>query len=197
MQALLDFDTRLLLWINQDGANPVFDWFFPLWTDFHKTPYFQFFVLPLLLILIFWRSRWTGLVFLFFTLVAVGLNDGFFGKIIKQQFARPRPPAAGLPVIMRAPEYGGFSFPSIHAANMACLAVFVGFYFPKLRVPLWIIAALTAFSRVYCGVHYPLDVIGGMILGGLVGWILAVLFRPLWMPLSNRLSKGNHKWPKS
>jgi membrane-associated phospholipid phosphatase len=46
------------------------------------------------------------------------------------------------------------------------------FAFPRLAAPLFVLAAAVAFSRVYVGVHYPLDVIGGAVLGALVATAL-------------------------
>jgi len=58
-----------------------------------------------------------------------------------------------------------YSFPSGHATvSFACAAV-LALAVPRLRVPLYALAALIAFSRVYVGVHYPFDVLGGALLG--------------------------------
>jgi undecaprenyl-diphosphatase len=61
-----------------------------------------------------------------------------------------------------------YSFPSGHATvSFACAAVLAA-ALPRLRVPLFALAALIAFSRVYVGVHYPSDVVGGAALGILI-----------------------------
>jgi undecaprenyl-diphosphatase len=65
------------------------------------------------------------------------------------------------------------SFPSGHAASSFACAIVLASYAPRLRVLLWVLAALIAFSRVYVGVHYPLDVLAGAIIGILLG--LAIL----------------------
>ncbi len=187
MQQLLNFDHWLFSLINQSWTHPALDFFFVNWTDFHKTPYFLFAVLPLTLVLSIWACRWNGFLFVVFTAAVIGLCDGFFGKIVKPLVGRLRPPLAGLQieVIVRAPHFGGSSFPSIHAANMFCLATFVSFYFPRLRWVLFLMALLTAYSRVYCGVHFPTDVVGGAFLGSAFGWGFAIAIRPLWTHLNN------------
>jgi undecaprenyl-diphosphatase len=64
-----------------------------------------------------------------------------------------------------------FSFPSCHALNHATLASFLFIFFPKRYRWLLIIWVLSiAFSQVYIGVHFPLDVLGGMVIGSLIGW---------------------------
>ena len=61
------------------------------------------------------------------------------------------------------------SFPSGHAMTSFACAVVLASYLPRLRVPLYILAALIAFSRAYVGVHFPLDVLAGSVLGLLLG----------------------------
>jgi membrane-associated phospholipid phosphatase len=57
------------------------------------------------------------------------------------------------------------SFPSGHAATSFACALVLARFAPRLTIPLFILAALIAFSRVYVGVHYPFDVLAGTALG--------------------------------
>ena len=197
MQALIQFDHFILFLVNKSWTSPVLDWFFPILTDFTKTDFFRWVGLPLIFILILWRLRIPGLIFFAFTVLVLGLVDGFQGKILKPFFARPRPPVEGLDVVLRAPHFGGYSFPSNHATNMFCFAVFVGFYFPRLRFPLLFLAVLVAYSRVYCGVHFPSDVVGGALLGSLFGYAFALLFRPIWKSVLAKWPVKGFSWQKS
>ena len=69
------------------------------------------------------------------------------------------------------------SFPSGHAATSFACATVLAWAFPRLAVPLYLLAAAIAFSRVYVGVHYPLDVLAGAALGLLVATALLRLVR--------------------
>jgi len=92
---------------------------------------------------------------------------------IREAVGRPRPPLVHPhPEPLVATPHSG-SFPSGHTSiSFACATVLAAIA-PKLALPGFVLAAAIAFSRVYVGVHYPLDLVGGAALGVLVG--LAVL----------------------
>jgi undecaprenyl-diphosphatase len=71
------------------------------------------------------------------------------------------------------------SFPSGHATTSFACAAVLAWLTPLPKVPLFALAALIAFSRVYNGVHYPLDVLGGAVLGLLVATALRLLVEAL------------------
>jgi undecaprenyl-diphosphatase len=95
--------------------------------------------------------------------VADGLAQ-FSNALIQSAVGRQRPQVhtlIGVPT--------SHSFPSGHAASsLACVTVLAAFA-PRFRIPLYVLAALVALSRLYVGVHYPLDVLGGAAWGLLVG----------------------------
>jgi undecaprenyl-diphosphatase len=67
------------------------------------------------------------------------------------------------------------SFPSGHASTSFACAVVLAAEVPRLRVPLYALAALIAFSRLEVGVHFPLDVLAGAALGVATGlWVRAL-----------------------
>ena len=84
------------------------------------------------------------------------------------RFAEPKP-------LVHTPH--DHSFPSGHAATSFAAATVLTFAFPRLAPALFVLAGAVAFSRVYVGVHYPLDVLGGAALGVLVATALRLLVR--------------------
>jgi undecaprenyl-diphosphatase len=78
---------------------------------------------------------------------------------------RPRP---HLDPLVRLPTDP--SFPSGHAATSFAGATMLALLVPRLAPGLYALAAAIAFSRVYVGVHYPLDVVAGALLGTAIGW---------------------------
>jgi len=107
---------------------------------------------------------WTALTIA----VAFGLSS-VASAVVKVLVGRARPafdPAIALPA--------SDSFPSGHATTAFGAAVATAILVPRLRVPALVLAALVALSRVYLGVHFPLDVLAGALLGSLVGAAVAL-----------------------
>ena len=103
--------------------------------------------------------------------VASGLN-----ALIKGAVDRSRPPAAiDLQALIGVP--GSSSFPSGHAMTAFAAAGAIAVLAPRLRLPALALAALVAFSRVYLGVHFWLDIVAGAALGLAIGWSVARLLR--------------------
>lgn len=173
---LYQLDVSLLLWINHTLQNPVFDFVMPVLTDLHKIKALQ------IGIILFWLSLYKfnrrGF-FVGLALIVTLMISDFVGGQLKNFFMRPRPDMAGINVILRSLHFSGGSFPSNHALNMFCLYQFISFYFARLRPYLFILATLVAFSRIYCGVHYPSDVLGGVYLGSFLGILCSKLMYPL------------------
>jgi len=102
--------------------------------------------------------------------LAVVLAQGVVDWGIKPLIARPRPfvsDASSRVVGYQPPTY---SFPSGHAASSFAAATVLAFALSRRRAATaWILAATVAFSRIYIGVHYPLDVVVGALIGMLLG----------------------------
>jgi undecaprenyl-diphosphatase len=117
--------------------------------------------------------RWGVLLM---TFIAVALAD-WTAMAVKALVDRPRPPLRYPTPKTLVPLPHDASFPSGHAATSFAAATMLSFAFPAFAPALFVLAAAVAFSRVYVGVHYPLDVIGGAALGVLVATALRALIR--------------------
>lgn len=107
--------------------------------------------------------------------VPAGLLAGALGFLGNQLYYDPRPFVVGhfTPLIQHVADNG---FPSDHTLLVSAMAA-VGMYWNKwLGVVLWIIAATVAYSRVYVGLHHPLDVMASMVFAliGVSAWRVAL-----------------------
>jgi undecaprenyl-diphosphatase len=112
------------------------------------------------------------------TLLFVYLAD-VLAYALKFVFDRPRP---NLDPLVRVPTDP--SFPSGHAATSFAGATMLALLVPRLAPALYLLATAIAFSRVYVGVHYPLDIVGGAVLG------VAVAIALRWLAGVPRRSSG-------
>ena len=110
------------------------------------------------------------------TIVAVALAD-LSASALKGLIDRPRPPLRypDQDPLVQVPDSG--SFPSGHAATSFAGATILAFGVPRAAPLFYLLATAVGFSRVYLGVHYPLDVVGGAVLGTLIAFALRLLVR--------------------
>jgi undecaprenyl-diphosphatase len=113
---------------------------------------------------------------LWLTWIAVALAD-WVATAIKALVDRPRPFERYAEPKTLVPHSHDASFPSGHASTSFAAATMLSLAFPPLAPPLLVLAAAVSFSRVYVGVHYPLDILGGAVLGALVAIALRRLVR--------------------
>ena len=125
---------------------------------------FVWIVLDIALIIIP-KTRKTGIVVAFAIILDVLLCNG----LLKPLVARIRPCNVVKNINMLIPIPSDFSFPSGHTA--VAFAVTSALYFckNKIWIPSALLSLLIAFSRMYLYVHYPSDILGGVVLGVLVG----------------------------
>ena len=102
---------------------------------------------------------------------------------IKSVFRRRRPFISIVRAIVVGKKPGGYSFPSGHSAAAFGGAWLLSRHYPRLRPIFYTVATLTAFSRVYLGVHYP----GDVLTGGLTGTSLAIVYHRLIRKLTEAL----------
>ena len=120
----------------------------------------------------------------FLLLFLTQIVPGIFDIIIKRAVNRPRPVVALHTLIKTGTVHINllgrhltkYSFPSGHTVTAFSLAVALAYMFPKHKKLFYILAFIVAFSRVYDGEHYPLDVIAGGILGYLFAKITLIVY---------------------
>lgn len=108
--------------------------------------------------------------------IAVGMGDAS-GNLLKHLLEIPRPCHILEGVRLQAGCGDSFSMPSNHAVNAFSAAAAFSYFFRKAALPMFIIAILVAFSRVYIGVHYPSDVFAGALWGFLTAGIVIFIYR--------------------
>jgi len=129
-------------------------------------------------------KKWVGVRIVISTIVLAGILDLSTNRILKPLVARERP-CNVQPAIewLRLPDggRGGYGFPSSHAVNNFGAAVFLIVLFPKRKwmYSLLVVAAIVATTRMYLGLHYPSDILGGAIFGSFIGYWWAKLY--LWL----------------
>ena len=189
LDALKALDQQLLLAINR-AHTPALDALM-LFASNRLVWFPAYAVLLGWLIYLFRRRAWLLVPLLF---AAVGAADSITSRLFKPFFARPRPCHDGRLVgLLHLPDGCGgmFGFLSSHAANSVALAVFLALVLPagRFRLLKWGVAAwalLLSYSRLYLAAHYPADVLGGALVGALLAWLAAALFR-VWGHRANAL----------
>lgn len=179
LEVLLRYDEQLFRIINGQWHNEVLDFILPYWRD--KKFWFPFYIA--LMAFIIYRFRVKGIYLLLALFLTVGIADLVSSKVLKKTVKRVRPcndPAIQDEVILLVGCGKAYSFTSSHATNHfaigAFLAMTLGLYYKRWRWLFYFWAASIAFAQVYVGVHYPLDVIVGAILGLLIAYLVKSLY---------------------
>lgn len=169
MNGLIQLDGNILLWIQEHLRCAPLNFLFCNIT--HLGDKGIFWILITLVLLCFKKTRRIGVC------CAVSMLLGLLvtNLCLKNWVARIRPYEAieGLRLII-SPEHS-FSFPSGHSTNAFAAGMVLFKMLPrKYGVPTLILAVIIAFSRIYVGVHYPTDVLAGIVIGCMTS-ILAIM----------------------
>ena len=178
-EELIKYDKELFLLLNNLGT-PTWDGFWMFITNKLSS-------IPLYLLLLFLSYKQLGLRKILLLLVTVALLilvTDQLANFFKFGVQRLRPcydtEIHDLMRLVKNSCGGKFGYFSAHAANSAAIA----FFFTRLLRPkfryigifLFVWAVMLAYSRIYIGVHFPLDVISGMLIGLVLSWLFAKLY---------------------
>lgn len=177
IETLNTYDVNLFVLLNS-LHNEFFDKF--MWLVSGK---FEWIAMYVMLTAVLFRRDWrSAIAVLLGIAVAILLADQISSGLIKNLVMRPRPSHNDdiVSVIHLINDYRGgmYGFVSSHAANCFALIVFLSCLFKHriftLTGILW--AGLVSYSRIYIGVHYPGDILGGIIVGVLTGFFIHWLY---------------------
>lgn len=193
---LLDsYDKSLMLYLNYDGGS----WLDSFWYTY-SGKFIWIGVYAFILIKFFMSCRTQGkvdykalLILVLCTAAIIAMADQVASGIIKHAVERPRPSHS--PEIQDMLHYvnnyrgGRFGFVSSHAANSIGLTVWLSLLFRSwiFRGTIFIWSILTCYSRIYLGVHYPGDILGGLLVGICSALLIHYLYR--------RFTKQQHQIP--
>ncbi|WP_378177103.1 phosphatase PAP2 family protein [Aquimarina sp. SS2-1] len=173
MEELIQLDKDLMIFLNNLGS-VTWDSFWLFMTE-------KFYQIPLYLVLLYFFYKYFGVKGTIITLITVALlitaSDQISVLFKNVLVMRPRPcRAEGVAEFLRTIEVncGRFGYFSGHATSSMALAFFTGLALQKhlkYIFPFMVIWALiVSYSRIYLGVHYPLDVITGLAVGIILGF---------------------------
>lgn len=170
LETIQNSDIILLRFIHLDLSNSLLDSLCPILRT--KTTWIPLYVC---LVYYFWKYFPRDYIkIILISIILVSLADIVCAQLLKPWFHRIRPcQSEELVYWLRMFPYCSqtFSFPSCHAVNHAALAFFIGQFFniwQRVLLVFWVL--LIGFSQLYIGVHYPSDILGGIVLG----WVFAM-----------------------
>jgi len=179
LDQLLEFDRSLLLYLNNLGT--------PSWDGFWVVVTNKLTFVPLYLVLIYLiakRLTVKAVVILVLTIAGMILFTDQITNLFKFTFERLRPCAQeGVLEFIRQGECWGYGFFSGHSSNSMATAIFTGLMLRPIykNVIYYMIvwSVVVAYSRIYLGLHYPLDILCGLTFGAFAGYLFYRIFNRL------------------
>ncbi len=190
-QWLNAWDTFLFLQINSELTNPILDKILPIWRN--ANTWLPLYVFLIVFSVVNFKNK--SFYWIFGAILTLIITDQISSSLVKPFFERPRP--CNEPLLMSHVRLllgycsGGYSFTSSHATNHFGFAVYVMFtlsgLFKKWCYLFLFWAATVSYAQVYVGVHYPLDIISGAILGSSIGYATSQIYIRKFGPILSEL----------
>ena len=188
---LIQADKNLFVLINSKLTNPLLDKVYPWWREGNTWVPLYVFLLAFMFFN-FGKKTWPWLAF---ALLNILISDQVSSSLIKPYFMRLRPcsdPEMQFQVRLLLDHCsGGYSFTSSHATNHFGFAVFITQtvkpYLSNYKWLFFLWAASISYGQIYVGVHYPLDILFGTLLGCGLGYMVASVYNrrvAAYFPLS-------------
>jgi len=178
LEKLNELDQQLFLFLNSLHS--------PFWDTIMYWVSDRFIWAPFylaLFVFIIYRFKKQAFLIIPFAILLIVIVDQLAVLLFKNVFERLRPchnpGLADLMHLVKDHCGGKYGFISNHAANSFGLAAYTSLLFNKkwFSTTLFTWAALVSYSRIYLGVHYPGDILGGMIFGILTGWLVFMMYQ--------------------
>lgn len=166
-----DIDTQILIAINSFHS-PLLDTL--MWWISDRYVWIPLYMIIAALVIrhFGWRR---GVPVVVVTLAVVALTDYTCASVLRPAIARLRPSALDNPLsaalhLVDGYRSGLYGFPSCHAANSFALACYISLMLNRraITLTLFIWTLIVSLSRIYLGVHYPSDILGGFLAGGII-----------------------------
>lgn len=192
LETLNNWDTQLFLFLN--GMHS------PFWDGIMAWVSAKMNWIPLYVLItayLVYKYRWKSLWIILGAAILITMSDQASVKLFKEQFERLRPckqeHLAQLVHLVNGRCGGMYGFVSSHAANHFAVALYTALWVRNrwywIAIMLW--AAVISYSRIYLGVHFPGDIIGGTALGLLLAWgVYQVMIHIRYLGLNGKNAKS-------
>lgn len=182
---MITLDVSLFYFINNSLANPIFDSVMPFITELRNI--WWLYIAMIIGSIFTYKKPIISFIIIVSLALTLGLTDWINSIFIKDLLSRPRPCHTLPNVHLLVPCGTGYSFPSSHAANNFAIITFLigvrGRYIPYIAF----FCTMVSLSRIFVGVHYPSDILGGGLVGTTFGFTFAYICNKILTLLPSEL----------
>ena len=178
MDTLMNMQALILLFLQDTIRSPLLTTILEFTTDLGNMGFIW--VVPALLLLFKKKTRPLAVAVLTALVLSLIITNGLLKNLIKE--ARPFVTYPEIIPLVTHVSASSYAFPSGHAsASFAAAPLFFHYLPKKYGIPALVLAFLISFSRLYLGVHYPLDVVAGLFIGLGCAWLaVKMVSKVMW-----------------